>query len=250
MARLGDFYINNGQWNGEQLLPENWILEAQQISSPLLLNRFAHDEQYKAYVKSEGVFSNRSFWLNQDIPHLDMQHEFPHAPADMFFAAGHYGQLLIILPSQKIVIAATGHNKEYWSKIDKLVSHAVACYSPESKLEVGSTPAPIEQSVPFLKQLGLAHGVLKKEILQGIISKEMCSCVYVSGLTLDQCLDHASLPMSRSQLNSFLKIKQYSEQDKVKAKPKILGQIIALFGASSRSAIYNGESLGCRLQFP
>jgi hypothetical protein len=47
----------------------------------------------------------------------------------MFFAAGHYGQLIIILPTQNLVIARTGHDAEYWSKIDQLVAKAIACFA-------------------------------------------------------------------------------------------------------------------------
>jgi CubicO group peptidase (beta-lactamase class C family) len=250
-AKLGDFYLNNGVVNGERLLPENWIQQAQTLSNPLRLNRFSKDAKYKNYVKSEGAFSNRSFWLNQDIPNLDFKHEFPDAPANMFFAAGHYGQLLIMLPSQGIVIAATGHNKEYWSKIDKLVSNTLACFSPESNVKAGQTPPPADDaSSSISKQLKTASGVLKKGYLQAIVSKEMCSCVYVSGLTLNQCLDHANLPMSRSQLNALVSIKEFDEQKSIGASPRILGELVSVLRARTRYGTYMGEEIGCKLRFP
>ena len=132
MIRIGLLYINNGIWNGERILSEDWIAQAQVPSEGLAHTKQLTPEElvkYKKYVKDEGLHSNRSFWLNQDYPDLDFVHEFPNSPKDMYFAAGHYGQLLIIIPSQKMVIARTGHDKFYWDKIDRLTSKAIACFS-------------------------------------------------------------------------------------------------------------------------
>lgn len=128
MAIIGQLYLQDGIWNGKRLLPEGWTSEAQKVTEAHNhASLLSPEEKAKLakYVKTEGVFSNRSFWLNQDVPQVNMKHEFPRSPRDLYFAAGHYGQLLLILPTQKMVIARTGHDPSYWEKIDDFVSRAV-----------------------------------------------------------------------------------------------------------------------------
>jgi len=248
MARVGELFLQNGNWNGEQILPPNWVAQAGTLSEPLKLSLFSGNKKYQDYIKNEGIFSNRSFWLNQDIPQLAMKHEFPHSPANMFFAAGHYGQLLIILPTENIVIAATGHNKEYWSKIDKLVSNALACFAPESHVEPGSSaPPPPDPALGLKKELALGSGVLRKGYLQAILAKEMCSCTYVSGLTLNQCLQHANLPFSLSQLHLLISIQQQESEQSLRSTPTPVGEMLGLLKAHRKTAKYFGEGVGCRL---
>lgn len=168
----------------------------------------------------------------------------------MYLAAGHYGQLIIILPSQRMVIAATGRNTEYWSKIDKLVSHAIACYSPESKMEAGSTPPPSNDSSMSLgKKLKMATGVLGKGYLQSILAKEFCSCVYVSGLTMDQCKEHSNLPISGFQLWAVSTTMNRSEVKMVKTRPTVVSGLLTGFKHEVRYGQYLGDGLGCRLAF-
>ena len=125
MARVGYLYLRDGFWNGKRLLPEGWVEAARRFNSAQANTSLGPD--YVAYINREGIFSERSFWLNIEVPGLKVQ--FPNAPRDMYFAAGHYGQLLIVLPSENMVIARTGHDAEYWSKIDAFVSQAMVCFS-------------------------------------------------------------------------------------------------------------------------
>lgn len=125
MLNVGILYLNNGVWKGQRILPEGWVDEAKMpteaISTPGNLTP-------PAYVKQEGVWSKRGFWLNQDVEAVKMVHEFPDAPRDMYFAAGHYGQLIIILPSQKMVIVRTGHDQSYWGNINEFVKLSLGCF--------------------------------------------------------------------------------------------------------------------------
>ena len=124
MASFGQLYLQGGVWRGKQLLDPQWVKDAQRLSPPETL-----PDTPLSYIVEEGVYSARTFWLNQKV----QSHcaEFPHSPSDMYFAAGHYGQLMMVLPKQNMVIARTGHDSEYWSKIDGFVSKAVACIAPE-----------------------------------------------------------------------------------------------------------------------
>lgn len=126
LAKLGYLFLNNGKWENQQILPANWTEYSTQVSPPLLRSETPID-----YIKEEGVYG-RGLWLNKDVRGLGLP--FPNAPEDMFFAAGHYGQLLFVIPSLDMVIARTGWDSEYWSKIDPMVKRAVDCFSsPEAQ---------------------------------------------------------------------------------------------------------------------
>jgi CubicO group peptidase (beta-lactamase class C family) len=121
MIKFGLLYLNNGNYNGLQMLDESWVSASSKIADAVT----AEATPLKS-IQDEGVYSKRAFWLNQKAKGYGP--EFPNSPKDMYFAGGHYGQLIIIIPSEKMIIARTGHDVEYWSKIDSFVSKAVACF--------------------------------------------------------------------------------------------------------------------------
>ncbi|MCG8671405.1 MAG: beta-lactamase family protein [Pseudomonadales bacterium] len=92
--RMGQFYLQRGQWNGEQLLSEQWIDYATTPS--------ANNNTYGA-----------QFWLNTDGEYFP-GYEIPH---DTFLFAGHHGQMVVIVPSKELVLLRTG----VFSALDKSI---------------------------------------------------------------------------------------------------------------------------------
>jgi CubicO group peptidase (beta-lactamase class C family) len=90
-ARFGLLYYNNGIWNGEQLLPENWVKESIQPAAANKQKRYGYQ-----------------FWLNGSDDKDPSKHWFPDAPADMFFADGFGGQNVFIIPSKKLIVVRLG----------------------------------------------------------------------------------------------------------------------------------------------
>ncbi|MFL5748343.1 MAG: serine hydrolase domain-containing protein [Niastella sp.] len=90
-ARFGLFYYNNGVWNGEQLLPANWVKETIQPAASNKQQRYGYQ-----------------FWLNGQDDKDPSKRWFPDAPADMFFADGYGGQNIFIIPSKKLIIVRLG----------------------------------------------------------------------------------------------------------------------------------------------
>jgi CubicO group peptidase (beta-lactamase class C family) len=148
MLKLGYLYLNDGVWNGNRILPEHWVERAQTLSDTLTTpgNKTTYDD-----LKSEGTWSNASFWLNKPTygnwtdktgAHQTVWGpEMKKSPSDLFFAAGHYGQLILIIPSEDMVIVRTAHDSKYWdndvspiiNKIDPLVSSAISCFKDWQK---------------------------------------------------------------------------------------------------------------------
>lgn len=87
-ARFGLLYLNEGNWLGEQLLPENWVAYTTKPAN-------GSKEGYGAF-----------FWLNQSGT------DQPDAPKDTYACKGHDGQYIFIIPSKDLVIVRTGYSKK------------------------------------------------------------------------------------------------------------------------------------------
>jgi len=89
-ARFGQLYLDDGRAGGRTVLPAGWV---QRARTPSL------DAGYGA-----------GFWLN----HTDARNEFggrwglPGAPADAYFARGHLGQFVVVVPSRQLVVVRLG----------------------------------------------------------------------------------------------------------------------------------------------
>jgi CubicO group peptidase (beta-lactamase class C family) len=89
-ARLGLLYLNDGQWQGKQILPKGWVKTS-------LLPTPQSGGQYGAHL-----------WLK--IPDF-LRPEYPSGPAlpeDAFFMLGHDGQMVAIIPSHELVVVRLG----------------------------------------------------------------------------------------------------------------------------------------------
>lgn len=84
-ARFGLLFLQNGQFNGEQILPNNWI---DYTTTPASNSKNAY---------------GASFWLNKN-------NYYPSAPADMYACNGHDGQRIFIIPSKEMVIVVLGYS--------------------------------------------------------------------------------------------------------------------------------------------
>ena len=90
-ARFGLLYANDGVWNNERILPQNWV---KQTATPVS-------------VAPQGEYGYQ-FWLNAGaLGHPDNR-RFTELPADMFYADGYEGQFVFVIPSKKIVVVRLG----------------------------------------------------------------------------------------------------------------------------------------------
>jgi CubicO group peptidase (beta-lactamase class C family) len=80
-ARFGMLYLDDGVVGGRRILPENWV-------------------RYSASRTLDSTYA-AGFWLGPEAWRV-------HVPADTFFAAGLLGQRVVIIPSERLVIARFG----------------------------------------------------------------------------------------------------------------------------------------------
>ena len=94
MAKIGQFYLQKGKWNGKQLLPESWINEA---SSAVVSSRPGGmtDDQYKKSNPEENDWRQGygyQIWRGRH---------------NTYRADGANGQYIIVMPDQDAVVAVT-----------------------------------------------------------------------------------------------------------------------------------------------
>ncbi len=82
-ARLGQLYLNKGNWNGAQLFAPEWV---DYVTMPT-----AH---------SDGTYGAH-FWLN-------VEGLYPDVPKDLYSMNGYQGQYVFMIPSKDLVVVRTG----------------------------------------------------------------------------------------------------------------------------------------------
>lgn len=86
-ARLGLFYLNRGEWNGQQLLSREWVDFA-----------FTPSPAANYY----GV----QLWMNTEGS------EWPELPYGIYHFSGHQGQEILMVPERDLVVVRTGVTEE------------------------------------------------------------------------------------------------------------------------------------------
>ena len=82
-AKLGLLYLNEGNWNGEQIIDTSWVNFSKQATNT-----------------SNGRYGGH-FWLNAGGI-------YPDVPKDLYSCNGFLGQYVFIIPSKNLVVVRTG----------------------------------------------------------------------------------------------------------------------------------------------
>jgi CubicO group peptidase (beta-lactamase class C family) len=108
-AKFGQFYLQDGVWNGERLLPAGWVTQAR-TPTP---------------THARGGFG-RHLWLNAGEPGNPEHRAYPKLPTDVFFLSGHEGQYVVVFPQQRLVVVRLGCTKSGGFDIHGLLQRVVA----------------------------------------------------------------------------------------------------------------------------
>jgi CubicO group peptidase (beta-lactamase class C family) len=114
-ARFGYLYLKDGVWNGKRILPEGWV-------------DFARAKNPAPNCDVYGA----GFWISPQSgsgkPRLAM---VPNAPKDTYWAEGHEGQLVVIVPSKDLVIVRLGlfrDDAKGWPVLGQWIEKVVALF--------------------------------------------------------------------------------------------------------------------------
>jgi CubicO group peptidase (beta-lactamase class C family) len=105
-AAIGQFALADGIWNGERLLPEGWM-----AGSALAVDVDSEEDGYAS-----------GWWANQ---RADGTLRFSELPADAYWASGHDGQRLMIVPSAQLVVARLGFTPDADERVEQLVADLI-----------------------------------------------------------------------------------------------------------------------------
>lgn len=98
MAKLGLLYLHDGTWDGERILPEGWVQRS-------------WTSQRLEGLPSGGLSYGLGWWIADYVGH------------DAFFAAGHGGQTITVVPDLDlvVVIAANPQSPGEWQRFRRVI---------------------------------------------------------------------------------------------------------------------------------
>lgn len=125
IAKFGQFYLQKGMWEGQQLLPKEWIEEATsfQVST-------AHLDEIDG---QQGY--GYQFWMSRN---------------GAYRASGAFGQMCIVLPQQNTVMAITAGTNRGQEVLNLLWEYIYPYFRPERLAENDSDQKRLEERLQKL----------------------------------------------------------------------------------------------------
>jgi CubicO group peptidase (beta-lactamase class C family) len=121
-ARFGALYLDDGIIGGTRILPEGWV-------------------NYSAAPTEGGwVGYGAGFWTNRGDSYGAKYRTGLGWPAESFFASGTFGQYVIIIPSERLVIArfGTSANRYDIEGVSRLVAEVIAATGGKGHVAAGN----------------------------------------------------------------------------------------------------------------
>lgn len=102
LARYGHLFLNRGQWDGEQVVPSEWVQAATSVQVPATLPIGPSD---RAAVDGRGCYGF-NWWVNGRRP--DGELLMPDVPEGAFFSAGLKHNVCLVVPAWDLVLVRLG----------------------------------------------------------------------------------------------------------------------------------------------
>jgi len=118
LAKMGQFYLQQGKWKGKQLLPESWIAEA---TSKKIVEEV--DDTTGAYEND---------WLQGYC------YQFWRCTHNCFRADGAYGQYIVVMPEKDAVVAITAESGDLQGELSLVWQYLLPAF--------GDKPLPVNKS--------------------------------------------------------------------------------------------------------
>lgn len=97
-ARFGQWYLQDGVWEGERLLPVGWVQQATRPNAPF------------QEPGPEAIYAPRGYGLHFWIP---------DTPEGEYYAAGIYGQYVWVDERREVVIARFAADPEWGARTEE-----------------------------------------------------------------------------------------------------------------------------------
>jgi CubicO group peptidase (beta-lactamase class C family) len=122
-ARFGQLYLNDGVVGGKRILPEGWVKYSAELTPGAWVGMGA------GFWTNRGDCLGAAYRIERGVPR------------DAFFAKGTIGQYVVIVPSEKLVIARLGRSPNWPGDADgvfQLVADVIAATSGKAKMAGGN----------------------------------------------------------------------------------------------------------------
>lgn len=100
-AKLGELYRNNGRWNGQQIVPEDWVDASVRVSAPHL-------------APGQPILADHPLDLGYGY-----QWWLPDGDRGEFSAIGIYNEFVYVDPSRAVTIVKLSANPAYGTSMDE-----------------------------------------------------------------------------------------------------------------------------------
>lgn len=108
-ARLGRLYLRKGNWEGQQLVPREWIAKAATDSAERAKNYFRYSYHWRHRVDYRPAAAGETAPVRKGVP----------VPIPDFFAEGILGQLVYVYPAKDIIVVRLGRRAghTHWARL-------------------------------------------------------------------------------------------------------------------------------------
>ncbi|MEM6766007.1 MAG: serine hydrolase [Bacteroidota bacterium] len=124
-AKFGRLYLNNGNWNGKQIVSEKWV--AQSTTFDRVKNGFQYSYQwwhtpyYQAKtdtMKQPDLYDTGSYTTRDTTTNEKVKQTYVVSPTSPFLAEGILGQFIYINPDKNLIIVRLGkkYGKTSWKR--------------------------------------------------------------------------------------------------------------------------------------
>lgn len=125
LARFGFLYLNDGRWNGERLLPKDWVAFSRRPAPAYQTTPLYPDMRKHIYAAQ--------WYSNTALPTRKIKRPWPDAPEDTFAALGHWGQSLFVIPSEDIIAVRFGDDRDKTFNKNTYLKMVVAALGDKQK---------------------------------------------------------------------------------------------------------------------
>ncbi len=184
-AKLGQLMLQQGQWNGRQLISDQWIHDMTQR----LITTREESSQELSWGESIARFF-RSIWhtirswftgYNVDDYYLGYGYQtkaIQHPRAECYFAAGYGGQLIYVVPSLDLVVVINGRASNYGDELNALYYKLVEPmieeeWNSEASLVAATIQPPQGEATHPMEPQLLGRTITLDENLLGITTIEV-----------------------------------------------------------------------------
>ncbi|WP_167611940.1 serine hydrolase domain-containing protein [Maribellus sediminis] len=110
MLKFGALYLNNGRWNGQQIIPEDWVEKSATV--------YRNNSGIQLPIEDSGANGYAYTWWISELDHNGQK-------IKMYRANGWGGQVIAVIPELDMVMVFTSGNWATKSKLFKLVNNYI-----------------------------------------------------------------------------------------------------------------------------